>query len=166
MVTEGGAIFFDCAVGARLLEISGSSFVANGAEGVDEVGGEVDVDVLSGPQPVICIGAECNNGNFTCAEYMSYVETVLKGETVQGECLGGNLNWYVVYGEYTFFNLPEGVTTAEEDGDQIADLCPAECSEVVSRVSHAYYKYSHAVSYELSLTARPPFLHRREDTST
>jgi hypothetical protein len=129
--------------GARLLEISGSSFVANGDGGVVEGGGVVDAS--SGPQPVICVGAGCNNGNFTCAEYMSYVETVLKG-TGQGACLGWTLNYLTAIESLTFFNLPEGVTTAVADGDQIADLCPAECSEVVSRVSHTYYKYNHAVA--------------------
>jgi hypothetical protein len=107
---------------------------------VVEAGGVVDAS--SGPQPVICVGAECNNGNFTCAEYLSYVETVLK-RTVQFECLQQTLGFHVVFGDLTFFNLPEGVTT---DGDQIADLCPAECSEVVSQVSHTYYKYNHAVA--------------------
>jgi hypothetical protein len=135
---------FDCVFGARLLEISGSSFVANGDGGVVEAGGGVDAS--SGPQPVICVGAECNNGNFTCAEYMIYVQTVLKG-TVQEECMGNTLNYHVMWGVLAFFNLPEGMTTAEADGDQIADLCPAECSEVVSRVSHAYYKYNHAVAF-------------------
>jgi hypothetical protein len=125
------------------LEISGSSFVANGDGGVVEAGGEVDAS--SGPQPVICVGAECNNGKFTCAEYLSYVETVLKGATQWG-CLGWTLEFHVTYQSYTFFNLPEGVTTVETDGSMIADLCPAECSEVVSRVSHAYYKYNHAVA--------------------
>jgi hypothetical protein len=141
--TKGGAIKFDCAVGARLLEISGSSFVANGDGGVVEAGGVVDAS--SGPQPVICVGAECNNGNFTCAEYLSYVETVLK-RTVQEECLGYTLQWHAIYGSLTFFNLPEGVTTVETDGSIIADLCPAECSEVVARVSHIYYKCNHAVA--------------------
>jgi hypothetical protein len=125
------------------LEISGSSFVANGDGGVVEVGGEVEAS--SGPQPVICVGAGCNNGNFTCAEYLSYVEMVLK-QTVQGTCLGRTLNWYVNKGDLAFFNLPEGVTTVEADGFMFADLCPAECSEVVSRVSHTYYKYNHAVA--------------------
>jgi hypothetical protein len=127
------------------LEISGSSFVANGDGGVVEAGSVVDV--LSGPQPVICVGAGCNNGNFTCAEYLSYVETVLK-RTIQGECLGYPLYWHVTFADVglTFFNLPEGVTTDLADGDQIADLCPAECSEVVSKVSHTYYKYDHAVA--------------------
>ena len=125
------------------MEISGSSFVENGAEGVVKGGGGVDAS--SGPQPVICVGAECNNGNFTCAEYLSYVETVLKG-TTQNECLANSLYWYVVVGDLTFFNLPEGVTTVQAGGSLFADLCPAECSEVVSRVSHAYYKYSHAVA--------------------
>jgi hypothetical protein len=143
MVTLGGAIKFDCAVGARLLEISGSSFVANGDGGVVEAGGEADAS--SGPQPVICVGAECNNGNFTCAEYMRYVETVLK-RTVQGECLENTLEWHVLAGDLAFFNLPEGVTTVLADAFMIADLCPAECSEVVSRVSHAYYEYNHAVA--------------------
>ena len=138
MVTLGGAIRFDCAVGARLLEISGSSFIANGDGGVVEAGGVVDAS--SGPQPVICVGVGCNNGNFTCAEYLSYVETVLK-RTVQEECLGRTLQWHAIYGSLTFFNLPEGVTT---DGDQIADLCPAECSGIVSKVSHKCYKYDHA----------------------
>jgi hypothetical protein len=128
---------FDCVFGARLLEISGSSFVANGDGGVVEGGGGVDAS--SGPQPVICVGAGCNNGNFTCAEYLSYVETVLKG-TTQGACLGALLELHTIYGDLTFFNLPEGVTTVQADGDQIADLCPAGCSGVVSRVSHAYYK--------------------------
>ena len=125
------------------MEISGSSFVVNGDGGVVEAGSVVDAS--SGPQPVICVSAECNNGNFTCAEYLSYVETVLK-RTVQFECLGRILEWHVLVGDLTFFNLPEGVTTDLADGDQIADLCPAECSEVVSRVSHAYYKYNHAVA--------------------
>jgi hypothetical protein len=117
------------------LEISGSSFVANGDGGVVEAGGGVDAS--SGPPPVICVGAGCNNGNFTCAEYLSYAETVLK-RTVQGECLENALYWV---NDLTFFNLPEGVTTDYKDGDLIADLCPAECSsEVVSRVSHTYYK--------------------------
>jgi hypothetical protein len=129
--------------GARLLEISGSSFVANGDGGVAKVGAEVDA--LSGPQPVICVGAECNNGNFTCAEYLSYYVETVKKRTVQQECLGEPLNWYGTE-SYTFFNLPEGVTTDLADGSLIADLCPAECSEVVSRVSHAYYKYNHAVA--------------------
>ena len=145
------------------MEISGSSFDANGDGGVVEAGGVVDAS--SGPQPVICVGAECNNGNFTCAEYMSYVETVLK-RTVQEECLGDTLEYHVNIGDLTFFNLPEGVTTVEADSFLIADLCPAECSEVVSQVSHTYYKYNHTVSFELSRTARPPFLHRREDIST
>ena len=125
------------------MEISGSSFVANGDGGVVEAGGEADAS--SGPQPVICVGTGCNNGNFTCAEYLSYAETVKK-RTTQQECLGYTLNFHVVYGDLTFFNLPEGVTTDLADGDQIADLCPAECSEVVSKVSHTYYKYNHAVA--------------------
>ena len=125
------------------MEISGSSFVANGDGGVVEGGGGVDAS--SGPQPVICVGAECNNGNFTCAEYMSYVETVLKGDSLYG-CLGCTLNMIMDIGDLTFFNLPEGVTTVLADGHLIADLCPAECSEVVSRVSHTYYKYNHAVA--------------------
>jgi hypothetical protein len=133
MVAAGGAVHFDCIFGARLLEISGSSFVGNGDGGVVEAGGEVDAS--SGPQPVICVGAECNNGNYTCAEYLSYVETLMI-RSVQDECLGIPLEWYAVYGDLTFFNLPEGVTTVEADGFVIADLCPAECSEVVSMVSH------------------------------
>jgi hypothetical protein len=76
---------------------------------------------------------------------LSYAKTVLK-RTVQGECLGSTLEWHVIHGDLTFFNLPEGVTTAVADGDQIADLCPAGCSEIVSRVSHTYYKYNHAVA--------------------
>ena len=126
------------------MEISGSSFVANGDGGVVEAGGVVDAS--SGPQPVICVGAECNNGNFTCAEYLSYVETVLK-RTTQWECLRNTLDWYVTVGGLAFFNLPEGVTTDLADGDQIADLCPAECSEVVSRViiRHQCSQYNHAV---------------------
>jgi hypothetical protein len=117
------------------LEISGSSFFANGDGGVAKAGGVVDAS--SGPQPVICIGAGCNNGNFTCAEDMSYVETVLKG-TIQGECLGNTLQWHTIYGDLqTLFNLPEGVTTVYADGFMIADLCPAECSGVVSKVSHS-----------------------------
>ena len=122
------------------MEISGSSFVANGDGGVVEAGDGVDAS--SGPQPVICVGAECNNGNFTCTEYLSYVETVLK-RTTQRECLGYTLNYHASVSDLAFFNLPEGVTTVLADGDLIADLCPAECSEVVSQVSHAYYKYSH-----------------------
>jgi hypothetical protein len=129
--------------GARLLEISGSSFVANGDGGVVEGGGEVDAS--SGPQPVICVGAECNNGNFTCAEYMSHAETVLK-RTVQQVCLGDPLSQHVQFYDLAFFNLPEGVTTVEADGFLIKDVCPAECTEVVSKVSHAYYKYNHAVA--------------------
>ena len=127
------------------MEISGSSFVANGDGGVVEVRGEVDAS--SGPQPVICVGAGCNNGNFTCAEYMSYVETVLK-RTVQEECLGYTLRWRIIYYDLTFFNLPEGVTTVEADGFMIADLCPAECSNVtqMDRVSHTCYTYNHAVA--------------------
>jgi hypothetical protein len=141
-IIQGGAIKFDCVFGARLLEISGSSFIANGDEGVDEVGGEVDAS--SGPQPVICVGTECNNGNFTCAEYMSYVEAVLKG-TIQAECLGWTLNHRSSFTSYTFFNLPEGVTTVLADGFMIADLCPAECSNVVSQVSHkCYWKFDRA----------------------
>ena len=103
------------------------------------------VDASSGPQPVICVGAGCNNGNFTCAEYLSYAETVLK-RTTQEECLTYTLEWHVTFGDATFFNLPEGVTTDMADAFQIADLCPAECSEVVSRVSRTYYKYNHAVA--------------------
>jgi hypothetical protein len=76
---------------------------------------------------------------------MSYAETVLK-TTVQFQCTANTLDWHVTSGYLTFFNLPEGVTTVLADGDQIADLCPAECSEVVSRVSHTYYKYNHAVA--------------------
>jgi hypothetical protein len=132
---QGGAIWFDCVFGARLLEISGSSFVANGGGGVDEVGGEVDAS--SGPQPVICVGDGCNKGNFTCAEYLSYVETELK-QTIQGTCFGDTLEIQANYvaGGYglTFFNLPEGVTTDIADGSLFADLCPAECTEVVSKV--------------------------------
>jgi hypothetical protein len=144
MVTEGGAIRFDCVLGARLLEISGSSFVANGDGGVVEGGGVVDAS--SGPQPVICVGAECNNGNFTCAEYMIYVETAMK-RPVQQACLGNPLGWSMVYEDLTFFNLPEGVTTVLADGDQIADLCPAECSEVVSQVSHTTTNTTTQCSY-------------------
>jgi hypothetical protein len=130
---QGGAVHFDCVFGARLLEISGSSFVANGDGGVIEAGDEVDA--TSGPQPVICVGARCNNGNFTCAEYLSYVENVVKRGAIQEECLGLGLSWYADLGDLTFFNLPEGVTTDAADGFLIADVCPAECSEVVSRVS-------------------------------
>jgi hypothetical protein len=125
------------------LEISGSSFVANGDGGVSKVG--AGVGASSGPQPVICVGVGCNNGNFTCAEYLSYVETVLK-RTVQEECLGFTLHFLTSYESYTFFNLPEGVTTDLADGDQIADVCPTECSEVVSKVSHTHYKYNHAAA--------------------
>jgi hypothetical protein len=98
------------------------------------------VDASSGTQPVICVGAGCNNGNFTCAEYLSYVETVLK-QTVQFWCSANTLRDHTLYHGLAFFNLPEGVTTVLADGHLIADLCPAECSEVVSRVSHAYCKY-------------------------
>jgi hypothetical protein len=112
------------------LEISGSSFVSNGAEEVDEVGGEVHAS--SGPQPVICVGVECNNGNFTCAEYLNFVVFVTK-VTIQQECLGGNtLEYLVTFQDYTFFNLPEGVARDLSDGSVIADVCPAECSEVVA----------------------------------
>jgi hypothetical protein len=129
---QGGAIYFNCVLGARLLEISGSSFVANGgAAQADEGGGGVDVS--SGPQPVICVGDGCNNGRFTCAEYLSYAVTVKK-YTIQGECLGNTLSNLVQTGDLEFYNLPEGVTTDLADGFQIADVCPAECSEVVSRV--------------------------------
>ena len=125
------------------MEISGSSFVANGDGGVVEVGGEVEAS--SGPQPVICVGDDCNNGNFTCAEYLSYVVAVKKG-TIQQECLGYTLDWHRNYGALDFYNLPEGVTTDSADGFQIADLCPAECSEVVSRViRHQFSQYNHAV---------------------
>jgi hypothetical protein len=98
---------------------------------VDEVGGEVDAS--SRPQPVICVGAGCNNGNFTCAEYLNYAVADLK-QTIQETCLGNNLGFYVNYGDLDFFNLPEGVTTDLADGNLIADVCPAECSEVVSQV--------------------------------
>jgi hypothetical protein len=129
---QGGAIYFNCVRGARLLEISGSSLVANGgAVQADEGGGGVDAS--SGPQPVICVGDGCNNGRFTCAEYLDYAVAVNKG-TIQGACLGNTLEWYVTVGDLDFYNLPEGVTTDLADGFQIADLCPAECSEVVSRV--------------------------------
>jgi hypothetical protein len=129
--------------GARLLEISGSSFVANGDGGVVEAGDGVDAS--SGPQPVICVGAGCNNGNFSCAEYLSYVETVLK-RTTQEECLGNTLQFLETNADLTFFNLPEGVTTViMADASMIADLCPAECSVVVSKVSHKYYKYDHVM---------------------
>jgi hypothetical protein len=147
---QGGAIYFDCVFGARLLEISGSTFVANGdggvvdgAEEMDEGGGGVDTS--SGPQPVICVGAECNNGNFTCAEFLSYVVDVQKG-TIQGMCLGDILHVMATYHGYAFFNLPEGVTIDLADGFQIADLCPAECSGVVSKVRPPMlYTYKHAV---------------------
>jgi hypothetical protein len=141
---QGGAIYFNCVHGARLLEISGSSFVANGgAVQADEGGGGVDAS--SGPPPVICVGVDCNNGNSTCAEYLSYAVTVKK-YTIQGECLGAPLAWHVEYGDLDFFNLPEGVTTDQADGFKIADLCPAECSEVVSRViRHQCSQYNHAV---------------------
>jgi hypothetical protein len=130
--TQGGAIRFNCVLGARLLELSGSSFVANGgAVQADEGGGGVDAS--SGPQPVICVGDGCNNGRFTCAEYLDYVVAVKKG-TIQGECLGYTLDFHMFVGDLDFYNLPEGVTTDLVDGFLIADLCPAECSEVVSRV--------------------------------
>jgi hypothetical protein len=58
--------------------------------------------------------------------------------------LGYTLQWRMIYSDTTFFNLPEGVTTDHADS-LIADLCPAECSEVVSRVSPQCYKYNHAV---------------------
>jgi hypothetical protein len=132
IIMQGGAIYFNCIFGARLLEISGSSFVANGDDEVDEGGSGIDAP--SGPKPVICVGAECNNGKFTCTEYMSYVETVLK---LDMDCLGSL--GYGHFADLTFFNLPEGATTVVADGFQIADLCPVECSEVVSRVSHTYY---------------------------
>jgi hypothetical protein len=60
--------------------------------------------------------------------------------------LRDTLQWHVTQGDLAFFNLPEGVTTHAADGDQIADVCPTECSEVVSRVSHTYCKYNHAVA--------------------
>jgi hypothetical protein len=128
----GGAIHFSCVFGARLLEISGSSFVANnGAAQADEGGGGVVVS--SGPQPVICVGDDCNNGRFTCAEYLDYIVVVKKG-TIQGECMGMTLWWHVFNRFLDFYNLPEGVTTDVADGFLIADLCPVECSEIVSRV--------------------------------
>jgi hypothetical protein len=129
---QGGAVHFDCVFGARLLEISGSSFVANGDGGVVEAGDEVDAS--SGPQPVICVGAGCNNGNFTCAEYLSYVEIVSK-TNIEQACLGLSLGWHAWKGDIAFFNLPEGVRP-DDYGSFIVDVCPAECSEVVSRVSH------------------------------
>jgi hypothetical protein len=129
---QGGGISFNCVLGARLLEISGSSFVANGgAAQADEGGGGVVAS--SGPQPVICVGDGCNNGRFTCAEYLDYAATAKK-YTIQQACLGNTLNWHVLAGDLDFYNLPEGVTTDVADGFQIADLCPAECSEIVSRV--------------------------------
>ena len=142
---QGGAIYFDCVLGARLLEISGSSFVANGgAVQADEGGGGVDAS--SGPPPVICVGVDCNNGNFTCAEYLSYAVTVKK-YTIQGECLGNTLSNLVQTGDLDFYNLPEGVTTDPADGFLFADLCPAECSEVVSQVIIRCQcsQYNHAV---------------------
>jgi hypothetical protein len=129
---QGGAIRFNCVFGARLLEIHGSSFIANGvSDGVVEVGGKVGAS--SGPQPVICVGVDCNNGNFTCAEYISYSEAVEK-RPIQGTCLGQTLEYLSATLSHTFFNLPEGVTTDEADSFVFADLCPAECSEVVSKV--------------------------------
>ena len=142
---QGGAIYFNCVLGARLLEISGSSFVANGgAVQADEGGGGVDAS--SGPQPVICVGDGCNNGNFTCAEYLNYVVTAKK-DTIQWECLGHTLEWHVRFGDLNFYHLPEGVTTDLADGFKIVDLCPAECSEVVSRViiRHQCSQYNLAV---------------------
>jgi hypothetical protein len=138
---QGGAIYFNCVVGARLLEISGSSFVANGgAAQADEGGGGVDVS--SGPQPVICVGDDCNNGNFTCTKYLNYTVTVNKG-TIQEECWGWTLDWLKSYLDLHFYNVPENVTT---DSALIADLCPAECPEVVSRViRHQCSQYNHAV---------------------
>ena len=82
---------------------------------------------------MICVGDGCNNGRFTCAEYLDYAVAVKK-YTIQRECLTNTLEWHVSYGDLDFYNLPEGVTTDLADGFQIADLCPAECSEVVSRV--------------------------------
>ena len=141
---QGGAIYFNCVLGARLLEISGSSFVANGGAVQADEGGS-GVDASSGPQPVICVGSNCNNGNFTCAGYLSYVEAVLK-RTIQGECLGLTLEYHVGYSGLNFYNLPEGVTTDLADGFKIVDLCPAECSEVISRViRHQFFQYNHAV---------------------
>jgi hypothetical protein len=98
---------------------------------------------------VICVGAGCNNGNngnFTCAEYLDYVE-VVKKYTIQGECFGLTLEWHMNIGDLNFFNLPEGVTTDLADGFKIVDLCPAECSEVVSRViiRHQCSQYNLAV---------------------
>jgi hypothetical protein len=142
---QGGAIYFNCVVGARRLEISGSSFVANGgAAQTDEGGGGVDVS--SGPQPVICVGDDCNNGNFTCAKYLNYTVTVNKG-TIQEECWGWTLEYHANYGDLDFYNLPEGVTTDPADGFLFADLCPAECSEVVSQVIIRCQcsQYNHAV---------------------
>jgi hypothetical protein len=78
---------------------------------------------------------------------LNYVVTDLK-ETIQGVCLGHGLNWHVVYGgTQHFYHLPEGVTTDAADGFSIADVCPAECSEVVSRViiRHQCSQYNHAV---------------------
>jgi hypothetical protein len=142
---QGGAIWFDCVFGARLLEISGSSFVANGDGGVDEVGGGVDAS--SGTQPVICVGAECSNGNFTCAEYLSYAVAVKK-QTIQGTCMGLTLEYIRVYEDTTFFNLPEGVTAEHyADGFLIADMCPAECSEVISRVSRLCFTTTQCGNY-------------------
>jgi hypothetical protein len=153
-----------------MLEISGSSFVANGDVQVGEGSSEADA---SGPQPVICVGAECNNGNFTCAEYLSYAVTVKK-VTIQQECLGYSLEFHATINDFTFFNLPENVTTAIGDGSLIADLCPAECSGVVSQVKSPVLQiqpYIVAISYRAWEDTKLwhgicPLSHCREDTST
>jgi hypothetical protein len=121
------------------LEISGSSFVENGDGGVDEGGG--DVDASSGPQPLIHACAFynfCNPDyvggyrNYTCAEYLGAGVTVQK-KSIQAQCLTETLSEMELH-DATFYNLPEGVTTVEADSFLLADLCPAECSGVVSQV--------------------------------
>ena len=64
------------------------------------------------------------------------------------------------YNNHDFYNLPEGVTTDLADGFQIADVCPAECSEVVSRViirhQCSHNAFTQCSSSKLSYTAPPP----------
>jgi hypothetical protein len=64
---------------------------------------------------------------------MSYVVTVKK-ESIQGHCLGNTVHDLNRHFGLAFFNLPEGVTTDVTDLYFIADVCPAECSWVVSKV--------------------------------
>jgi hypothetical protein len=136
---QGGAIAAHALSGLRVLEIKGSTFVANGpieAEAQAQDGATETLFCMNSAEPELsALGVEpddeCSAGRFTCAQIVEWGYGEGHYFNVQETCQS-LLNYNIFLFDNTLINAPDGVTGTW----RIAEVCPAECSApVVTQVS-------------------------------